>query len=94
MKVYVVTTQIGTWSKKSLVSVPIVDNTLFKSKSAAYREAVLSKNWFLKEGYELYYRQVQVERDEELREHMARLVLVKRETDQWAVIEVNNFVVL
>lgn len=94
MKVYVVTTQIGTWSKKSLVSVPIGDNTLFKSKSAAYREAVWSKNWFLKEGYKLHYRQVQAEREEELREHMSRLVLVNRETDQWVVIEVNKFVVL
>ena len=94
MKVYVVTNQIGTWSQKSLASVPSTDNTVFKTKSAAYRDAAWSKNWYLKEGFELYYREVQEEREGEHFEHLVRVVLVNRETDQWEVIEVNKFAVI
>lgn len=94
MKVYEVTNQIGTWSKKSVVSVPITDNTVYKSKFAAYRDVVWSKKWYLKEGFELYYREVQDEREGEHSEHLIRVVLVNRETDQWEVIEVNKFVVI
>lgn len=94
MKVYVVTSQIGTWSKKSLASVPSTDNTVYNSKFDAYRDAAWEKNWYLKEGFELYYREVQDEREGEHLEHLIRVVFVNRETDQWAAIEVNKFAVL
>lgn len=94
MKVYVVTNQIGTWSKKSLVSVPITDNTVYNSKTAAYRDAAWSKLWYIKEGFEVHYQEVQHEREGDHSEHLVRVVLVNRETDQWEVIEVNKFVVL
>lgn len=94
MQVYVVTNQIGTWSKKSFASVPATDNTVYNSKSAAYREAAWSKNWYLKEGFELYYREVQEEHEGEHLEHLIRVVLVNRKTDQWTAIEVNKFLVL
>lgn len=94
MKVYVVTNQIGTWSKASLASFPSTDNTVYNSKYEAYRDAAWSMNWYLKEGFELYHREVQDEIEGEHREHLIRVVLVNTKTDQWTAIEVNKFVVI
>lgn len=94
MIVYVVTQQIGTWSKKSLVSSPYTDNTAYKSKFAAYRDAAFSKNWYIKQGFELIGHRVKDESKGEHSEHLVRVVAVRSETDQWIVIEVNKLVVL